>query len=70
MLETCMDSMEFCLLFVFNLLFYFLCVGECFACTCVYIPHVCSAQEGQKRVLGPQELKLEKVMSHQVGTEN
>lgn len=36
----------------------------------VYIPDVCSAQEGQKGMLAPQELKLEKVISHQVGTEN
>lgn len=33
MLETCMDSMEFCLLFVFNLLF--------FMCLQVFCLHVC-----------------------------
>ena len=39
----------------------------CFACVCVYAPHVCSAHGGQKRPVDPQELLLEMVVSHHVG---
>jgi hypothetical protein len=41
-------------------IFFFLFYGYgCFVCMCVCVPHVCGPCWGQKRVLGPLELKLQ-----------